>query len=392
MTKQRPKILVVVDYYLPAFKAGGPLQSIRGLVQQFGKEAKFYVICYDRDLGDEVPYSLGATGKWRNQGGAAVLYLRQRRLNLVALALVYKRLRPHSVYLNSYFSWLSIQILMLRRFGILGTNQRIIVAPRGELAEGALKLKWRKKSIYRLISGGIFDLYGGVVWHASTSIERDEILRASSSTAGSVIVARNIVVAPDIVPFSYPKLYAEHSRVKSAGEAKMVFLSRLSPKKNIHFIFPYITKLRGSVLLDVIGPAESDYLEYCQNEVRRLGGDEWIRFLGPVRHSEVYATYLRYHYFVLPTLNENFGHAIVEALACGLPVILSNNTPWRDVEKFGVGWSLDLRDTLGWDRVIKTCIDADQVEYSLSSARAMSFGRESSVPDLARNREVLFGC
>ena len=51
-----------------------------------------------------------------------------------------------------------------------------------------------------------------------------------------------------------------------------------------------------------------------------------------------------YHFFILPTLGENFGHVFIEALAAGCPLIISNRTPWLELEKKGIGWDIPLEN------------------------------------------------
>ena len=50
--------------------------------------------------------------------------------------------------------------------------------------------------------------------------------------------------------------------------------------------------------------------------------------------------------FVLPTKTENFGHAIYESMACGLPVLISDKTPWHNLEKNKAGFDLSLIEDL----------------------------------------------
>jgi glycosyltransferase involved in cell wall biosynthesis len=56
--------------------------------------------------------------------------------------------------------------------------------------------------------------------------------------------------------------------------------------------------------------------------------------------------------FFLPTRGENFGHVFVESWAAGVPVLTSDQTPWRDLERQGVGWDLPLGDASAFARVI----------------------------------------
>lgn len=62
-------------------------------------------------------------------------------------------------------------------------------------------------------------------------------------------------------------------------------------------------------------------------------------------------------YFFVPTKGENFGHVFIEALSAGVPILVSDKTPWRDLEAKGVGWDISLHKQENFVSVI----DAFQV-------------------------------
>jgi glycosyltransferase involved in cell wall biosynthesis len=82
------------------------------------------------------------------------------------------------------------------------------------------------------------------------------------------------------------------------------------------------------------------------------------------------------HFFVLPTMNENFGYACIESLAVGCPNITSDNTAWSDLEEKNAGWRVPLEDTDQWVEKIKLCLSMDQNEYSRIAEAAANFARE----------------
>ena len=63
-----------------------------------------------------------------------------------------------------------------------------------------------------------------------------------------------------------------------------------------------------------------------------------------------------YDAFLFPTFSENYGHVIVEALSVGTLVIISDRTPWNDVEESGVGWAIALDNTIKFKEVINQVI------------------------------------
>ena len=56
MVSNKLRILIFIDWYIPAFKAGGPIRSVFNIVTQLSDVFEFYIITGDRDLGDLIPY------------------------------------------------------------------------------------------------------------------------------------------------------------------------------------------------------------------------------------------------------------------------------------------------------------------------------------------------
>jgi glycosyltransferase involved in cell wall biosynthesis len=136
--------------------------------------------------------------------------------------------------------------------------------------------------------------------------------------------------------------------------------------------------------LDIIGPEEdSAYTDELKALAKELGGDQMVRFLGSQSPAILQTLLPDYDFFVLPTRHENFGHVIVEAWAAGLPVIISDQTPWCDLEAKGIGWDIPLSDTERWVRVLENCMRMDSEDIQLMKRQAASFAA-----DLASNQPL----
>jgi glycosyltransferase involved in cell wall biosynthesis len=116
-----------------------------------------------------------------------------------------------------------------------------------------------------------------------------------------------------------------------------------------------------------------------------------IKSKGAVSHDQVSETLADYHYFILPTTGENFGHVFIEAFAAGCPVITSDRTPWRGLDEKGIGWDLSLDEPDSWRAVIDKCLAANNDEYREHSHRAREYAvKWLSDPEVeASNRAVL---
>ena len=165
-------VLTFIGYYLPGFKAGGPIQSIANMVEHLSDSIEFRIITRDRDSHDATPYPSIRVGCWNNIGGAKVFYGPVGRYTLRA---VYELIKctPHDViYLNSFFSPVfTFRPLLLRRLGLAG-DRPVVLAPRGELSQGAQSIKAWKKAPYMHVAR-ILSLYRDVIWHARVNEAAD---------------------------------------------------------------------------------------------------------------------------------------------------------------------------------------------------------------------------
>ena len=86
-------------------------------------------------------------------------------------------------------------------------------------------------------------------------------------------------------------------------------------------------------------------------------------YRGILPHNKVVQELSRHDLLFLPTLGENFGHVIVESLQAGCPVLIGEQTPWRNLEERGVGWDLPAKDFSAFREVLQHCIDMDNEEH-----------------------------
>jgi glycosyltransferase involved in cell wall biosynthesis len=379
LTTPKPRVAVFVEYYLPGFRAGGPMRSVSTLVQRLGDEIDFYVITRDRDEGDDMPYADLIPGEWKSVGNARVRYLSPGEIRTRHLVATVREIRPQAIYLNSFFAPMSLRILLARRLGALKTIP-IVLAPRGELSTGALGLKAvKKRSFLRLAHRT--RLYHDVIFHASTEHESAEILRSIHGAAAPRVARNPIAVGPS----------TRAACVKTPGRARFVFLSRIARKKNLDVALRLLRSLRGSVEFDIYGPViDAAYWRECEGVIGTMPGNVTVTYRGPVPHEIVQATLSSHHFFLMPTANENFGHAIVEALLAGCPLITSDQTPWRGLAQRGVGWDLSLAAADEWARVLQTCVDMDTPTLERMSGNARSFGHQIASTDTDRENRELF--
>ncbi len=400
--RTKPVVLVLLGHYLPGYRAGGPIQSIANMVEALGEELDFRIVTCDRDIGDNRPFREVRAGQWVQIGNARVFYLPDTWMALWTLVQILIVTHSDLLYLNSFFARrYSIFALLLRRFRLFRPKS-VLLAPRGEFSAGAICIKkWRKRAYIALARKA--GLYADVLWHASSKFEEADIHnafhRGESIAVAGPIAARagdagpklQIVTALDL-PGSADHTLDPRERLKSAGAIRLVFLSRISRKKNLDKALSIVSGVSGKVQFDIYGPIEDGaYWSTCRELIAQLPPKIEVRYRGEVRHDRVHHVLSKYDALLFPTRGENYGHVIREALSAGCPVIVSDQTPWRGLEELGVGWDLPLEDTERFRSVIQMCIDMRPANFAKWAAQAHAYGaRLSTDPQVILQNQRLF--
>ena len=364
------KILILTDYYLPGYKGGGPLRTLSNMVDRLGAEYRFCVVTRDRDLGDTEPYQGIQADSWSPVGEAEARYLSPRALSLRGLRTLFQDTEHDAVYLSSFFSpAFTIKPLLLRRLGLI-PRVPFILAPNGEFFPGALSQKRSKKQAYLGLSR-VLGLYQGIIWRATSRYEEEHIRRWFGKQVP-------VIVAPDLPSVtSHSSKEGRPWREKVAGHLKIVFLSRISRQKNLSGALTMLKSLRGEVRLNIYGPLEDKkYWIECQRIIDSLPQNVQVQYRGSVTYDKVIDVMAEHDLFFLPTLGESFGHAILEALLAGCPVLISDRTPWHDLQGKGVGWDLPLEQPERFRVALQSCIGMGPQEHRMWAQRARAFGLE----------------
>lgn len=352
MELNKPKVLIITDWYFPGYKAGGPIQSIHRLANQLKDDLDLMIITRDRDLQSEVKYSGIKLDAWFAQNGYQVLYCSKEQ----ELDFIRKELERNSfdkIYLNSFFSlrYSLYPLFLAYRMGVL---KKIVLAPRGMLGEGALKIKaLRKRALISVFK--LFRIHKKIVFHSTDKSETSSIKNVFHGRINVAEIG------------NFPVKVSDQKHAPKTGEAKFVFASRISPKKNLHFLLRILFGTNFD--LSVYGAIDDNQYEVqCRKYLT-----DYVSLNDAITPEDLMKVFHEKHFFILPTLNENFGHAIIEALACGCPVIISDQTPWNDLESFGAGWVISLVDEDRWRSVINMANVMDKADYLRMSERAKEY-------------------
>lgn len=344
-------ILVFSAYYLPGYKGGGPIRTISNMLQRLDKYFKFSLVTSNSDLGDTSPYPAIAYDSWINTNSINIIYLSPVDF-IKKLTNIITEYTGDALNLNSFFSF-RFSILPLIIWRINKPSKAIILGPRGEFSKGALTLKSSKKKIYISLSKTL-GLYKNVIWHASTEHEAADIRRVMGTSA-KVRIAIDIAQPSDAISLA-PR--------EANTPLRIVFISRISAKKNLLGAISILRKVNNKVIFDAYGPTEDEiYWSECLKVAKLLPENVIFNYCGTLHPNNVPDTLAGYDLFLFPTLGENFGHVIAEALSAGLPILISDTTPWNNLEDKNLGWSIPLNQPEKYIGSIDSCYNKTPEEY-----------------------------
>lgn len=356
------KILIFNRHYLPGFKAGGPIRSLANMVALLGQHIEFYLVTTDRDLLDKAPYPGISSDTWMTAGLTRVRYLAPSEVSFSKLCQLVAEVDPDTIYLNSFFDPIfSLRMVSLMFSGWL-PKRRLLIAPRGEFSPGALALRSFRKSVYVSIFKRLHRRRQ-IYFHASTSQEALDIVRSLRADESQIKIAPDLCTLVNVSPSWQPR--------KAGQPLRVCFLSRISPKKNLLGTIRILAAAKTASVLDIYGPEEDrDYWLRCQSAIAHLPSHVKAHHRGVVPYENVAATIGQYDLFLFPTHGENFGHVIIEALGVGVPVIVSDTTPWNDLAQHGAGWAIggDVADYAARVDEVAERSDAEQLRSREQSA------------------------
>jgi glycosyltransferase involved in cell wall biosynthesis len=372
------KLLIFVDWFLPGYKAGGQIQSCANLALALKDEMQVHVVTRDRDLGDEQIYEGITPDTWQQMdNGLRVLYASPSGISFWRLRKMIDQVNPDCIYFNSMFSY-KFTILPLLVASSAAKKSKLVLAPRGMLHKGALQFKSSKKQTFLRLFKSL-GLHRKVIFHATDPVEAVDI--------------RNFFGAKTRIEHvnDFPNFHQEplQTAVKQPGELKCLFVSRISPKKNLLYLISFLKSIKEKVTLTIVGPVETEgYWEECKRTITTLPSNVTVEYKGAVPNHQLPDVYRQHHLFVLPTHGENFGHVIFESLINGRPLLISDQTPWRSLTEKRVGWDWGLNNTIGFTNALQQAASWDQAAFDAYCNASWQFAADY-IRDSSLKKEYL---
>ncbi len=357
------------------------------LVEHLKDEFEFCIFTRNTDYTETTPYEGIVYDKWTEAGkNVFIFYNDERKRSKGKRKKILQSKEFDLVYINGIYSWTYsiLPIILINR----NINKPIIVSPRGMLARSAIGIKSIKKRTFLFIAR-ILGLYKNVTFHASNEQEIKDIKRVFGRMS-------KIHLAPNL-PGKIQDSRIRNQKKKAPGKLKLVSVARIAPEKNTLYAIERLTEeYNGQITFDLYGTIYNrSYFEKCKASSRKPVAGSRINFKGPIHPDEINNNLTEYDYLFMPSRGENFGHIILEAMAAALPVIISDQTPWKDLEEKGVGWDIALGNQMKFHEIIQRCVDMNHEEYDEMSNAAYNFANEYiSNPEIIEAAKQLFetGC
>jgi len=325
---------------------GGPSQSVRALANHLALAGDEVELLATREPGDTAAPAPGDTATVR----------------------VFPRVPPRSVahspglrdhLRRSPFDCIHHHSLWLRPLAYAATAAQrlacpLVISPRGMMTDWAWQhRRWRKQLAEWLVHPGAFRSAAG--WHATSPEEAEDIRRRG--------FRQPVCVAPNGVSLPAADRLAEARRAwhglcpATATRPVALFYSRLHRKKRVRELIDlWLSAPRGDWLLLVVGTPEDYTAAGLQAEIAARQAADRVAACDGTDQPPPYAVA---SLFVLPSHSENFGLVIAEALAAGVPALVTDSTPWSGLAGAAAGW----------------CVPWTDFSSALSAALAVSPGR-----------------
>lgn len=356
---QKPRLLVIYDYFEPAYKAGGPAISCANLVRLLEDDIEVRVFTRAVDIDGAVLDVV--SDKWVAFSHTAKVFYALSSWNSRTLHTILKEFRPDTIYLNGVYSPIgSLLPLLFRRLGWVRST--VVVAPCGMLQQSSLSVKWFKKRLFLPVLRWLMNQ--NLKLHVTSEQERDEL------TALMPQIDRNrIVLLGNVVRSSI-----SHRTDHVLGEVlKLVTVALVGPMKQILEVLRALKGIDRNIEYHLYGPVhDAEYWQDCKKIVEELPENITFKYHGALVPVEVPRVLACHDVYIQPSKSENFGHSIYEALMTGLPVITSLNTPWQQLAEKDAGWNVDSVDEIRTAIIAATQLSAPMYAAMSRGARVVA--------------------
>ena len=355
MTDKR-KILIAIDWYRPASKAGGPIASVENLIDLLSDvdSVEFYVVCGLFDYGSAEPLDV-QPGVWLTHKKAKVQYWHPKALGWKQWRRLLREIQPDCVHTQGIWS---------PRFSILplwaAKREKIpvLVSPRGMFTAQSLNqkrtIKWVVGTAMRLLGA-----YKNVKFHSTNASETQEIAGFLKGTNPEISEIPNVPRS-----FGHISQRLGPKPPKEVNQLRWLFLGRISPEKNPLLLLRALKSVNAPTQGYFCGGYQDPmYFQAVLAEIQQLPKHHKLQYVGEQMAEDLEKQLHQAHVLINASISENFGHAMAEGLSAGVPLIVGPNTPWQNLKMQQAGFVADYTEA-GYAKAIRFFAEMDEPTFA----------------------------
>ena len=337
-------ILHIVPSYYPAFKYGGPIESVHLLNKTLVKK-NINVDVLTTNTGLERRQDI-ALNKWNNLDGVKIKYLPSYFYEHYTFS-------PHLFFaaLSSVEKYDLVHITAVWNFPVLAgslasliNKKPYVLSPRGALYDEAISLKSRNLKMIYFHLAAQHCLKKASAVHFTTEHEKDNVAKSLNLHNQSFVIPNGLDLT------GYEKLPERGTFKKKypvlINKKYILFLGRLNKQKGLDILIESVKKLfdfDDNLFFVIAGPDNFGYKKVIEKQLSEYGLLNRTLFTGMLTGTDKLSAYVDAEVFVLSSYFENFGMAVVEAMACRTPVVISDRVGIaKNVEKNRAGLVVDI--------------------------------------------------
>lgn len=366
------KVLIIIPFYFPGYRVGGPQRTIENVVDFFSDSSDIYIYTKNHDMGDDTPYDV-ETNKWVKHKGAKIMYVPDAEYYGKTFEKMYMDF--DIIYSCSLFSRNSIHLMILHKKKKC-LDKKVYIAPMGVLDKGAFSSKKIKKKVFVNFCN-LLGLFENIIWSFTSNNEKDNAIKVLGEKSVS-----KFVIAEDLPrKIDFDKYMTIRKQMGTDVPLRICFISRICPKKNLTYALDILHHDYGrKIIFDIYGIIEnSDYYKKCENMISNMTNTVKVNYCNQLDPSSVVDTFSKYDLFLFPTKGENFGHVIYEALAAGCIPVISDRTPWDDLEEMHCGAVRRLEDKNSFISAIEQYVNMSNEELMVCKKNAIAYAEQKLI-------------
>ena len=375
-----PNVLMVISDAFPSEYAKGPSLTCELIADQISLRLPVSIVTVGYDRLRKIRMSQSQLLPSEAEKKINRIFLTPGFKKYIELAAIL-RINKGPIFLHCLFEYrLVLPALVL---ALLTGHRKLYHLPHGMLLDATFaKHKIRKKTVCLLLK---WTFLGKYLTHVvSSELEKQDVLEKIGHNQSVILIQQPAEVDSRFRPTSF--------RGRTLGSPlRICSIGRICRQKNLIFILETLRQIEFNIVLNIYGDIEDRvYFKSCVEFLRQLPNQIQVNFCGQLSRNNLLAEVANNDLMFLPTLGENHGHAILEALALGCPVLISNLCPWIDVTAKGAGWSYDLNDRKNFAAALRTAYHSGP-DWAKMRQAAFNYFDEKRVLSKDKYVEMLHG-